>query len=428
VTAAKTDGVTPGFTIADATGTRWFLKFDPRGYRGMTTGTEVVVTHLVWALGYHVPENHISRLVRADLVIAPGTTFKPFGGTERPMTPHDLDDLLARADREPDGSLRVIASRALENGIGPIRFYGTRPDDPNDLVPHEMRRELRGAGTFAAWFNHVDAKAGNSLDTLVDAGGRMTVRHHLIDFGSTLGAGALGPREEWEGYEYMVQPADIAKGVVAFGFYILPWRTIEFYESPAIGRLPRDNARWNPESWRPRVPNPAFIRARADDKFWAARKAAAITDDLVDVAVAGGQFGNAEAEAFLAKAIKERRDAIVLAYLPAVNPIVDPALSPEGVLTFGNAAVDAGVASAPAGYRVRWARFDNTTGDAAAIGEAAPAAAELALTDLPLEPASYLQVEIAADPSAPAPWQVPVVLHFRRAVGGWDLVGLQRMP
>src|SRR3954468_12888083 len=50
VTAAKTDGITPGFTVKDSSGTRWFIKFDPPGYRGMATGTEVVVTKLMWAL------------------------------------------------------------------------------------------------------------------------------------------------------------------------------------------------------------------------------------------------------------------------------------------------------------------------------------------------------------------------------------------
>ncbi|HMF95031.1 MAG TPA: hypothetical protein VKE96_12085, partial [Vicinamibacterales bacterium] len=64
ITSSKSDGVTPGFTIKDAKGQLWFLKFDPPGFRGMATGTEVAVTKLVWALGYHVPENHIAYMRR----------------------------------------------------------------------------------------------------------------------------------------------------------------------------------------------------------------------------------------------------------------------------------------------------------------------------------------------------------------------------
>ena len=57
IIAAKNDGVTPGFTVRDSADQVWFIKFDPPGYRGMATGTEVVVTKLFWALGYHVAED-----------------------------------------------------------------------------------------------------------------------------------------------------------------------------------------------------------------------------------------------------------------------------------------------------------------------------------------------------------------------------------
>ena len=72
VISSKSDGVTPGFTIRDATGQVWFLKFDPPGYRAMATGTEVAVTKLMWALGYNVPENHVAHMRREQLVVGDG--------------------------------------------------------------------------------------------------------------------------------------------------------------------------------------------------------------------------------------------------------------------------------------------------------------------------------------------------------------------
>ena len=92
-----------------------------------------------------------------------------------------------------------MASRASGQAGRPRALRRTRPDDPNDLVPHEDRRELRAYGVFAAWLNHVDAKAINSLDMLVTENGRSFVRHYLVDFGSALGSGGVGPADYWAG-------------------------------------------------------------------------------------------------------------------------------------------------------------------------------------------------------------------------------------
>ena len=51
VVSAKSDGVSPGFTIRDAANQLWFIKFDPPGWRAMATGTEVVAAKLFWAVG-----------------------------------------------------------------------------------------------------------------------------------------------------------------------------------------------------------------------------------------------------------------------------------------------------------------------------------------------------------------------------------------
>ena len=426
VIAAKTDGVTPGFTIRDEDGIVWFLKFDPPGYRAMATGTEIAVTKLVWALGYHVPENHIAQLVPDRLVIAEQATYQPLGRPRRAMKRGDIEDLLDRAERDADGTYRVIASRALPGKpLGGFRFHGTRPDDPNDVVPHEHRRELRGLGVFAAWFNHVDAKAGNSMDTLISGEGRAYVRHHLLDFGSTLGSAAVYPRPHWEGTHYLEEPAETGKGMLALGFYIKPWRTMEFVERPSIGRLPADHSAWDPSAWKPRVPNAAFLRAQDDDRFWAARRLAGMSDDLIAAAVRSGRFGDEEGEAVIYRTLVERRDAIVRAYLPGVNPIVDPSLG-DGRLRFRNAAVDARVTSAPASYRAAWQRFDNATGEATAIQETTAGGPELpAPSGLPSSDGAYVRVDVSAT-GGPDAWAQPVQLYFRRDGGAWKLVGLYR--
>jgi hypothetical protein len=427
VVSAKSDGVTPGFTIRDSADGVWFIKFDPPGWRAMATGTEVVAAKLFWAVGYHTVEYHIGRLRPSDLVIGTGATIAPAGEAERAMVRDDIGRLLARADRDTDGSYRVILSRAAPGRpVGRIRFRGTRADDPNDIVPHEMRRELRAYRVFAAWLNHVDAKGINSLATLVTEDGRSFIRRYLLDFGSALGSAATGPREGWEGYEQLVEaPADILRRALGFGFVIPAWRTTQWYESSAVGRLPRSHDDWRPERWAPHVMNDAFRAMRSDDAFWAAEKLTSITDDIIAAAVGAGQFGVAEAEAALARAIRERRDRILQTWLPAINPVTRPTLSASG-LAFGNAAVEAGVARSPGGYRARWSRFDNATGDASLIGETTGAASPLAVPDL--AGAEFVQVELAAT-GAPVPaWERPVIIHFRRRGGEWQWIGLVRQP
>lgn len=430
VIASKSDGVTPGFTITDKNGQRWFLKFDSRGYRGMTTGTDVAVSKLMWALGYHVPENHIAFLRPEHLVVGETATFTPPGGAKRRMQAGDLMSLLAGVDRERDGSYRVVASKALPGRpIGRIQFFGTRPDDPNDVVPHEDRRELRGYRVFAAWLNHWDSKALNSLDTLVHVEGRSIVRHHLIDFGSALGSGGIGPNEYWSGREYAVDLALVGKRAISFGFYTPGWRTEPYYESRTVGRLPADNTRFDPESWKPRFPNPAFLSARADDKFWAARKVAAMSADMIRAAIAAGQYDDPEGEAFLVRALVERRNAIARAYLVGINPISDPALDDAGRLTFTNPAVDVDVAHAPAGYRAVWSMFDNATNVSAPLGESFGGSTSIdAPCELPRTERTFIRVEMSAVGTEYASWQEPVDAYFQRRGGQWRLVGFERMP
>jgi hypothetical protein len=429
VLSAKSDGVMPGFTIRDAAGVVWFLKFDPPGHPAMATGTEVVVARLFWALGYNVPDTHLATLRPDQLAIDGTARITPPSGRQRAFAKADVERLLRRAHRNADGTYRVMASRALPGRpVGPFRFYGVRSDDPNDVVPHEHRRELRAYGTFSAWVNHVDSKSINTMDTVVEHEGRQAVRHHLLDFGSTLGSAGVYPREPFEGTEYLVEGRKTLAGMLSFGFYVKDWRTVPLYRARSVGAFPVDTRTWDPERWKARYPNSAFRAARPDDKFWAARRLQAFDDDLLAAAVRVGAFDDPRSEDRLTAFLTGRRDAIARRYLPAVNPVVDLRLSPSGTLTFRNAAVDADVATAPVGYDVAWSRFDNATGAATALGTTRTSGLRVdAPPHVPATEGSYVRLDISAA-GGPQAWTTPARAFFRRESATWRLVGFERLP
>jgi hypothetical protein len=428
VVRPKQAGFAPGFTMRDTKGDVWFVSFDAKGFPEAATGAILVANKIFWTLGYWQVENYLVSIRLDQLVVADSATTRPPSGKDRPMRLGDIEDVLKRSHRSPDGSYRAVAARAIPGRpLGGFRYYDTRPDDPNDIVPHEHRRELRALKVFGAWTNLTDMKAGNTLDALVMApDGRGTVRHYLQDVGSAFGTGANAPHDYDEGWEHLFEGDLTWKRLYTLGFFLQPWQTAAYEEHPAIGRF--EGTVFDPAGWKPRVPTAAFLRARDDDSFWAARRVMAFSDEMIHALVKTGQYTDPPAEALLAGVLIQRRDAIGRTYLTAINPVVNVVLSDSGVLTFDNAAVSAGVAPAPAGgYVVRWARFDNNTGQATAdLGTSASAPSQ-APVPLPTEPGSYIKVEIRAVQPANPSWGAPVDAYFRRD-GGWKLVGLERMP
>jgi hypothetical protein len=387
----------------------------------------VVASKIFWALGYYQVENHLATIRPDQIAISPTATFKPPSGKRRLMKRGDVTAVFDRAHRHADGSYRVVAGRKIPGKVlGGFRYHGTRPDDPNDVVPHEHRRELRALKVFGAWTNLVDMKAGNTLDTMIRVDGRGVVRHYLQDVGSTFGSSAIGARDPDEGYDYLYQGKPLVKRAILFGLPLPAWATVRYPEEAAIGRF--EGKAFDPARWKPRAPTGAFLRARPDDTFWAARRVAAFSDAMIKAITQTGHFSNPHASEALAQVLIARRDRIAAAYLPALNPVVDVALAGDGTLTFANAAVDAGVAASPAGYAIEWARYDNATGETTPIGARATVASTRATAPgaLPTATGTFVKVSISAT-DGPKPWATPVHAFFRRTADGWLLVGLERL-
>ena len=430
VTRAKEAGVAPGFTMRDAKGELWFVSFDAKGSPDAATGAIVVANKIFWTLGYWQVENHLIRVRPEDLDIDASAEVRPLSGKRRRMKRDDVDDVLRAAHRSADGSYRAVAARAVPGRVlGGFRYHGTRPDDPNDVVPHEHRRELRALKVFGAWANLVDMKAGNTLDTLIADNGRNVVRHYLQDVGSTFGTGALGPHDYDEGWEHLVDGGPLWKRLVTVGFYLQPWQIAPYADNDSIGRF--EGAYFEPRRWKPRVPTAALRHARGDDTFWAARRVIAFSDEMIRAIAETGRYHDESAARLLADILIQRRDRIAHTYLAAVNPVVNLALGADGVLSFENAAVTATVAAEPSqGYIVHWAAFDNTTGQATALGSPTATTGRQAQAPvaLPSSPGSFVNVQIAAAAPEHPSWAVPVEAYFRRDTTGWTLVGLDRLP
>jgi len=125
----------------------------------------------------------------------------------------------------------------------------------------------------------------------------------------------------------------------------------------------------------------------------------------------------------------KRRDRIAQAYLPAINPVVDPKLAADGTLTFQNAAVEAGVAEMPTAYTAAWSWFDNATGATRPIGATTSAKTTVAApAGFSRDGGRFVEIDIACTSAAHPTWQQPIRTYFRKTADGWKLVGLERLP
>jgi hypothetical protein len=423
----KSSGITPGYRVVDPSGHLYQVKFDPPAHPEMASAAEVIGAAIYHALGYNIVQGYIVEVDPARIVLSPKATTVDMSGRRREMRREDVDRILSRAARLPNGKYRATLSRFAEGRpVGYFKYYGTRPDDPNDIHPHEHRRELRGNRVFSAWLNHDDSRGINSLDMLEGPEGRRYIRHYMFDFGSIMGSGSTVAQVPRAGNEYILEWGPALKTLATLGLYVRPWITVDYWQdAKSVGRFEADF--FDPIKWRPEYPNPAFDNMRPDDAFWAARLVARFSDEAIRAIVAKGRYSEPGAAEHVATTLIARRDKVLRAWLTGVNPIAEPRLSSEGILSFENAAVTARVTKPPTSYVLKWSRFDNSTGST--VGEGVETRVSEAQATAPkqvLDNANFVSVTVETVHPEFAAWQLPVVLTFRRTSAGWQAVGIER--
>ncbi|MEK7405871.1 MAG: hypothetical protein AAB225_12245, partial [Acidobacteriota bacterium] len=355
VLKAKTEGITPGLVIEDPRGQRYWLKFDPLTNPEMATAADVIGMTFFHALGYHVPEYYLVRFDRRRLLITPKSTFTDALGKRRAMSARDVDEVLLDVPRDKEGRYRAVASRAVPGQeLGPFRYHGTRSDDPNDVVPHEHRRDLRGLYVFCAWLGHDDSRAINTYDSLVEENGLRYIKHYLMDFGSILGSASTKANSARSGNERLFAAKPAAIEFLTLGLYVPRWARAEFPDLPSLGRL--EHEIFDPEKYKTEYRNPAFENRLPDDTFWAARQVMAFTDDEIRAIVKKGQYSDPRAADWLATCLIKRRDKIGRTYFAKVLPLARIRLRDER-LEFDDLAVKYGF-HPPRQYTIQWSRSE----------------------------------------------------------------------
>ena len=326
-------------------------------------------------------------------------------GRRRKMSDQDLADILVNVPRDAEKKYRALASRYLVGKpVGPRRYHGTRRDDPNDTVPHEHRRDLRGFRVFCAWLDHDDSRSINSLDMIVNEGDVPFIKHYLVDFGSTLGSASDGPNSPRSGFEELFSWSSSAREFFTLGLYVPRWARVRYPNLPSVGRF--EYELFDPQTWTPEYRNPVFSNMLPDDAFWAARQVMAFTDEQIAAMVKTGELSDSRAAEWLTKCLIERRNKIGKGFLSKVLPL-DRFAVQDGRLRF----VD--LREPGRQYRAHWAEFDNSTGAHNRIeGEGLA---------IPSTRGAYLVATISAEDPKKS-----VQVYLRRRSESWEVVGLER--
>lgn len=323
--------------VRDAKGHRFCLRLDVPDFPVLSTAAGVVANRAYHALGYNVPSMQIVHVRASDLQ-------PPANGSVKAA---DISDLLEGAAPLPRASTteqtadspgasgpsaafptsttattqqpRVYRAAAIRipepvvKRIGPFRFSGTRPDDGNDIFPHQHRRELRGLHVAAAWVNHTGIRATRTLDVAVQNGDRTFVRHYIYDTFESLGSGLTAPKEPWMGREYLVELNPVLMRMGTLGLSGGDWVNIEYPEVEHVGRFGATG--FQPRKWQPEHPNPAFARRDSADTFWMARKIVHITDREIRAMVDAAEYPRRTSADYVASILERRRDSIAATYL-----------------------------------------------------------------------------------------------------------------
>jgi hypothetical protein len=324
----KDNGASQGFRIKIAGKGKFLLKSDAPGVE-RSTAASAIGAAAYNAVGFFTTCEQVVYVKPSVFKLTPGLKVTNNTGITHPFDQAALDKVLNGANKKGE-YLRFSASAWLEGRlIGPFRYEKTRSDDPNDVLPHQDRRELRGGRLLAAWLDHFDAREQNSMDIwFADRKDQPEsspghVIHYYLDTSDILGS-------EWDwpqisrrlGYSYVLDWSDVGRDFFTLGIPTRPWDEVQLVPGHEIFAY-FNLKNFVPDQWKNEYPNPAFSRMTERDAAWMARILARFTPEMVDALAKMGQFSDPSNASYVAEVLEGRLEKILARYLTRLSPLAD---------------------------------------------------------------------------------------------------------
>ncbi|HET7542687.1 MAG TPA: hypothetical protein VFK05_22605 [Polyangiaceae bacterium] len=428
----KDNGANPGFRINVPGLGKFMLKSDPSAEPDRATGATSIAARIYYAVGYYAPCDSVVYFRPSLLKLKPGLTVTNNQGVTKAFDEARLKELLAGASHR-NGLVRMVASQWLPGKpIGPYKYDGRRGDDPNDIIDHEDRRELRGARLVAAWLAHFDSREQNTMDVFLPIDpkkkhGPGYVRHYIIDlgdcFGSVWTSDAISRRLN---HAYALDFPYLAEDFLTLGTIERPWERAR--RGALFGYFSARD--FDPELWRGEYPNPAFGRMTEADGAWMARILARFDEGLVRAAVAIGKYEPAN-ERYLSETLIARRMAILRRYLSRLSPIGELSATAQGFCGVDLARLTGVVPNEPTSFRAR--AYRGAAHEPSRALRLLSAASPRVCVDLPhaalsdsVAPDDARRYVIVDLENGYAPGPLRAHLYDLGPAGGYRLVGIER--
>jgi hypothetical protein len=325
----KPNGASPGFRIKVGGKYKYLLKTDSLEQPERPTAASAIGAAIYHAVGFNTSCEQIVYFDPAVLQLKPGLVATDNSGVPRAFDQKRLEWVLKQA-KHRDKLVRMQASAWLPGFLlGPFSYEGKRSDDPNDVIAHEDRRDLRGARVLAAWLNHFDAREQNTMDSWIatnpDAPDSSPghVRHFYLDTSDCFGS-------EWDwdeisrrlGNSYLFDWEEIGYDFITLGSSVRPWERVRKREGfELFGYF---HYEWfEPDQWKNEYPNPAFSRATEHDNAWMTRVLSRLDRDDIEALVTLGRFSEPAHSAYLTEVLEQRLRRIVARYFALLSPLSD---------------------------------------------------------------------------------------------------------